>query len=684
MPQYKDATVRQLTRRIDEQDLFLPLIQRDVVWSKDQILFLIDSLLRGYPIGALLLWRTDTEVRARRFVAKYRTGMRLGDFEVQSTRSRREYVLDGQQRLQALYIALYGSYDGEEVVIDLLSTPESAAEYELRYALSFEPVGSASSPTKVRIRDIAMSKQDLMPLVRSTQAKIRQSSPDTSDADLDRVADVISRIQSVFIHQESLTYFTADPDENASFANLDEVLEVFIRVNSGGTKLEMSDLLFAIVKSAWADAQDRFEEFLDELNAGGLFTFDKDDLLRVALLLTGHGASYEISRLRGPAGDELVRVIGEQWTNIQQTVRETLDFATERAQLRTQKILRSKNALMPLMSYLHRARAVRHRPTDKDKLAMQRWLYRVLLERQFGGQSVTLLNRCDQAVRAAADAGFPEVALLKELRLPPTLANDSILDRGRGTTQESVLPTYIAYLQAGMAPPAFAVRISGNVPEVDHIVPRSWLRKKYEVAGQNGDEVINNVGNYRLLEKDENADKSDRLPDEYYASPEANAQFRHRHFIPSDVPLGSTLTLDIYEGFVRARRRVLYERIREAVSTQTAGSGSSSRSAREGELWDEGETVLAYELLRNHGAFPSATAIADLARDLNRSDGSVSRKIANLMAAQTEGSGLSHRSKLDDQIAARFHDDVQALHAAAGRARAELAAARSTESESGT
>src|SRR5439155_15723001 len=136
-----------------EGELYLPLIQRDIVWSREQILFLIDSLLRRYPIGTLLLWRTSLEVRGRRFVAKYRPGMRLSDLEVPPAAMRRDYVLDGQQRLQALYIALYGAYDGEVVHLDLLSRPEAAAEFELRYALTFSSSDDAALPvTTVPLR----------------------------------------------------------------------------------------------------------------------------------------------------------------------------------------------------------------------------------------------------------------------------------------------------------------------------------------------------------------------------------------------------------------------------------------------------------------------------------------------------------------------------------------------------
>lgn len=668
MPAYQHATVRSLLRRIDEGELYLPLIQRDIVWSREQILFLIDSLLRRYPIGTLLLWRTALEVRARRFVAKYRPGMRLSDLEVPTTATRRDYVLDGQQRLQALYIALYGAYDGEVVHLDLLSRPEVAAEFELRYALIFARPDDASLPiTTVPLRELVMTGAEPMELIRAQRRRIKDGGRNLTNDEENRVEDLVSRVQNVFTQQEVLTYFLADASEQPQFNDLDEVLEIFIRVNSGGTKLDISDLLFAIVKTEWLTAQEQFEEFLDELNGGGLFAFDKDDLLRICLLLTGHGAAYELSKLRGEPGDTLIREVREQWSEIRTTIRQVMDFTTQRAQIRTQRVLRSKNALLPLMDFMHRMRARGGHLDDGTRLAMQRWLYRVLLERQFGGQSVTLLNRCDDVIRRAPGGGFPELGLLRTLRLLPELTNDAILDRGRGTTQESVLPVYVAYLQAGIGSPDFAPLYEGNTPEVDHIVPQSWLRRRYKEAGREpADDLINNVGNYRLLEKDENRDKTDELPDVYYAAAAANETFRKRHFIEPDVALGRELTIEQYEAFVRVRRRALFDRIKAVLSPPGLVLEPIEGPERGGELWTEDETILAYALLKDYGRFPTDSMLAELGHELGRAPGAVGRKVANLISAETGGTkGLPKGSHVDEEVALKYRLDLKGLQARA-------------------
>ena len=102
MALYQHETVRKFVRRIHDGELLLPNIQRNLVWDQEQILFLLDSLLRGYPVSTMLIWRTDSQVAARRFVQNYRAGIRFSDYEQNPGPGVHEYVLDGQQRFQAL------------------------------------------------------------------------------------------------------------------------------------------------------------------------------------------------------------------------------------------------------------------------------------------------------------------------------------------------------------------------------------------------------------------------------------------------------------------------------------------------------------------------------------------------------------------------------------------------------
>jgi uncharacterized protein with ParB-like and HNH nuclease domain len=120
--------VRFLNNPDEDGGFWLPNIQRPFVWSEDQICRLFDSILREYPISTLLIWKTRAEVRHRKFIDNYRNGLRLSDFYVPENGKKKCLVLDGQQRLQSLFIGLCGSYEGRELFLDILSGEVSAPD----------------------------------------------------------------------------------------------------------------------------------------------------------------------------------------------------------------------------------------------------------------------------------------------------------------------------------------------------------------------------------------------------------------------------------------------------------------------------------------------------------------------------------------------------------------------------
>jgi Protein of unknown function DUF262 len=104
-----------------DQQLVLPDLQRDFVWSRDQIRLLMDSIMRGYPFGSLLFWQTRfLEVPYREFVTDSHPGIVFVPKNKPAGQPLR-MVLDGQQRLQSLYIAIYGSHDKRRMYFNISS-----------------------------------------------------------------------------------------------------------------------------------------------------------------------------------------------------------------------------------------------------------------------------------------------------------------------------------------------------------------------------------------------------------------------------------------------------------------------------------------------------------------------------------------------------------------------------------
>jgi len=109
------VSIFQLVNEISSGEIVLPAIQRDFVWSEDRIERLFDSLFRGYPVGIVLLWETYQPMQYRQFVANHRRDA-LHDFDENKQNRRLKLVLDGQQRLSSIYVALKGSFEGRSSI----------------------------------------------------------------------------------------------------------------------------------------------------------------------------------------------------------------------------------------------------------------------------------------------------------------------------------------------------------------------------------------------------------------------------------------------------------------------------------------------------------------------------------------------------------------------------------------
>ena len=270
--------VSHLNNPEEDGGFWLPNIQRPFVWSEEQICRLFDSILREYPISTLLIWKTTSStIRRRKFIDNWRESLRLTDFYVPKDSNKKCLVLDGQQRLQGLYIGLNGSYDGREMYFNILSGEVTAPD-DVKYAFKF--LDRATFPW-VKFKELIFTtkkKRELLDAQKSTAGH------SLTEAELNKLDDHLDLIDRTFKMDEALTYQELDSIDNPKLYTEDDVVEVFIRANSGGTKLGKSDLLFSLLSATWEVADEAMEDLLEELNAHG-FAFDRDFVLKTCLTL---------------------------------------------------------------------------------------------------------------------------------------------------------------------------------------------------------------------------------------------------------------------------------------------------------------------------------------------------------------------------------------------------------------
>src|SRR3989442_15257557 len=90
----RSVSIINLLNQIKDEEIVLPAIQRNFVWTRDRIYNLLDSILRGYPVGIVLLWETYEDIRYRRFTKEYQAEVPL-TFHDNDQRLKLKVVLDG-------------------------------------------------------------------------------------------------------------------------------------------------------------------------------------------------------------------------------------------------------------------------------------------------------------------------------------------------------------------------------------------------------------------------------------------------------------------------------------------------------------------------------------------------------------------------------------------------------------
>nr|WP_315246028.1 DUF262 domain-containing protein [uncultured Albidiferax sp.] len=529
----------------DGGGLWLPNIQRDFVWTEDQICRLFDSILREYPISTLLVWKTHSSIRRRKFIDNWRYKLSLIPFFVPENNDKKCLVLDGQQRLQSLFIGLRGSFDGKELYFNVLSGNISSPE-EIKYHFEFKNSSHALFPW-IKFKELVFSNQKIRLQITDFAALAGLNFSAEED---DRLYDNLESIARIFCASDAITYQELDTIEYPDLYTEDDVVEVFIRANSGGTKLEKSDLLFSLLNSAWPGADEKMEELLNDLNRYG-FNFDRDFVLKTCLVLLDQGAKYRVERFRAQGVREKIL---NNWESISNAIRSTVDFIRSKTYIQCDKALPSNLALIPLIYVNH------HFPGAwRVAIDVEIFLVRTLLAGAFSGQSDTIIDALVKKFKGLEGFDAGEGFLIiqnqnRSLKIP----RDRFFEMGYGSRAIHLILN-LWYKDFNYRP-----SYNNNLPEVDHIFPKSILRdlkvknaETGKTAKQYGDNVVNQLANCMLLTREENGagQKTNILPVKWFE--DKSPDYLNLHLIPNNPDLWG---IERFDEFIAARKILITEK----------------------------------------------------------------------------------------------------------------------------
>lgn len=402
---YDDMSALDALRYIKNGNLLLPDIQRKYVWNYHQIEDLFDSIVDGFPVGTCIMWKTTRAVLNEKKPNLYYFHR---DFQKDKTKNERapesfndevDYyvILDGQQRLTSLNIALYGSYTEYKGGRGKPSSdPKYWVKRELYYNLDFYNHDlEEQDDENPRKRFAFMKAEDAK---NGNWYKIKQILEfDTLD---DYIESMIAKGYRKEIRSDLSTLFKrlAASTEGGLIHyycimkdDYDDVLDIFVRVNSTGEKLSKSDLLFSTLIDGWKEGRDEIDNLIESINAkGDGFSFNRDYLMRLAMILVDESAKLKIQTLTR----KTVVKIREHWPKIKKTVGDLVGVLVNIGL--SKETITSYNATMPIAYYLFKGGNLKTKNAQKE---VRKFLSVAMAKRLFGVSSDAALNSSRNALK---------------------------------------------------------------------------------------------------------------------------------------------------------------------------------------------------------------------------------------------------------------------------------------------
>lgn len=593
MAEYTPKTIYELIQEIDEGRVVLPAMQRNFVWSEDKICQLFESIMRDYPIGTFLFWMIDDELFRKyvfnNFIRDYDEQLGKMQRGKKATASFSDYVavLDGQQRITSLYMGVKGKYrthikgkawDKPEsyvdriLCIDVLFVPQEEDEYKFAFLPEskighFEINDEENNEYWVKVSTV-FEESDV-----ANMADIIDNIPDNSTIfplSLRKEArKTLSTLYKGLKIIQNVNYYSA---KNRT---LTDVVDIFVRVNSGGQKLDSSDLMLSVATGEQGDVDIhvRIQDAVEEINNVPVkiengFKVDKELLLTAGLLFTG-AESLSLKNSSNYTSARMNEVFKDHWDAIIDALKCAVDYI-EYLGFVGKKL--SRNSILPVAYYFYRNQiSMSHKNSSSkraccDRIFIRQWLLRAMINGIFSdGTGATLL-----AIRRIIDktlkTHFPledlmQAKIKKSLKIEKEQIDELI---------------NIKYGDPRIAPLFNELEHVASRPndQIDHIWARAILSSKKAIKKQYPsitDELLeqykaqmNRLANLQILDSVVNNEKEDKPFSEWisvkYPDHHSLEVYKQDHFIPENVSCEFVDFLD----FIQAREVLLKVKIKEA------------------------------------------------------------------------------------------------------------------------
>lgn len=542
-------TIMEILTKVHCRELLLPEFQRDYVWKIEQIEDLFESILRGYPIGSFIFWkRTESELNQENLNFYYFIrNFEQGKTENESVPSRfgfeKDYyyiVLDGQQRISSLYIALYGSYTYFEAKPGRKKKDKWFKNTHLYYVdwnkKKFRCLDCKDEDyTKnkcYKVSDLVAKNEDEL----LTELK-NQGFSDTAQKDL---KTLLCQLKNT----DMINYY---PIENMDF---DTALDVFVKINSTGTKLTKGDLIFSTLINGWENGKEKVNSLLKKITKKG-FNFDRDYLMKACLFLTDEKLDVKINSFFQAASK-----IQNNWEKIKDSLDkmactlEGLGFSKENMPANI-----ANNATIPIAYYIYKGGSPY---SDENKEGFKKFLAVAFAKTIFSKSTNTVLASIRKQLKESLDSNLTNFSL------------DLFNEKSFEVTQEDIDKWLTSKRKGREAYPLLLLLYPDLNPDrtyqQDHCHPVAKFQTNAlkEIIKDDKDKIKDwqnkkeLLPNLQFLQSSENQSKGDTELEEWVKED----PLKHKiEYLPEDKEV--SLKLKDFESFFDTRRKEMKKKLME-------------------------------------------------------------------------------------------------------------------------
>lgn len=358
--EYKTISIREVITKINNKEMYLPEIQRGFVWKEKQVEKLFESIFVGYPIGTLLFWKTtkkdinDNELVLYDFIKDFHERDNKDNkkaSEIASNYDSYYIVLDGQQRLSSLYIGLQGSLAYK---LPYLWWSSDSAFPQKKLFFNLDALGLVDDEEDNKIPlfkffDVTKVPEDNLWFEVSKVLQFEKLSEIINYSNTNKLTDnQINNLtkfwEMINLENPPIIHYLTIQD-----TDYDDVLNIFVRLNSSGTPLSKPDLLFSTMLLDWNGGREVIEKLIKKINnKGDKFNFSKDFIMRTCLVLSGAPVNMKVESFK----KEKIEFIRDNFQQISESIEKAVDSLVELG-YSNDNIL-SYNAIIPYIYYIYK------------------------------------------------------------------------------------------------------------------------------------------------------------------------------------------------------------------------------------------------------------------------------------------------------------------------------------------